>query len=161
VLTNKQAAISFPIVLYLLATSSLVNKFIRFLPWNRFIQLGLDVVLVILWIVAGALAKPECEDMCKACVQFGVENYDAGGGIFYGTFSGSTSCSCYLTGSGFDKKMKLKRGDDIFGSVMSLEKRKSRPSRPSKLKGSSKVASRQGFDWLMLYVDSSSILIND
>jgi hypothetical protein len=152
VLTDDQAAISFPIVIYLLATSVLVNKFIKFLPWNAFVQLGLDLALVILWLVAGILSKPDCQDLCKACTQFGQDNLDAGNENLYYVWSGSTFCECFISGSAFEKKMKLKRGDDIFGSVMSLEKRRT-TKRPSSLKQSSKVASKMGFDWLMLYVN--------
>jgi hypothetical protein len=93
-----QAAITlFPLAYFLLCTGPVgLTKL-----WSPWVQIALDAIFIIFWIVAEALSTYDCNGICSSCSAGGAL-VDQGYGFY--VYVGSLFCECV-----FDKRRRRRR----------------------------------------------------
>jgi hypothetical protein len=87
-LTYYQAAITLlPVAYFLLCTGPVgLTKF-----WSPWVQIAIDALFLIFWIVAAALSTYDCDGICSSCSSAGA-SVDDGYGFYVA--AGSLICVC-------------------------------------------------------------------
>lgn len=118
---DHQAVISFVVLIYFLLSTGPKPQ-LRLLPWFIFGQLGLDVLMFVLWLAAAASSSYSCNDLCNAC-DYGYEY------VFYD----SQSCFCLA----------------LFKRSTSPKPRGILEGRASRTRLGGTIAAKQAFDAVM------------
>jgi hypothetical protein len=137
-----------PIIFYLLFTSWPLNKCLKCLPLNRWVQLILDGLSFGIWIAAGALSSYNCVDLCNACKAPGILL-----GGEYQVEAGDLTCNCIIPGM-------INKRSDISPAPLSPLVRRKKSSSHSSSSSSSHSSSHNSHgskthmdvDWIMAYV---------
>lgn len=86
-----QASLTFLVLLFLIPTTGPLSKT---LLWNRWVQIALDALFLLLWIVAAAVSTETCSDLCTACHY---PKFDEIGFVWWEQYN--LYCECYADGS--------------------------------------------------------------